>query len=243
MERVDLGWDWAVEESVAASRRQPSTVPSAITGDRPMEDGGTRLPVQWSKNGKGDGQMVGVSGADPDQEVVAACRAGDRQAFNLLVLRHQDRVYTLAVRLLGDRGEAEDMAQEAFLKAYERVGDFRGDAKFRTWLYRICYNLCLNLLERKKSDPADGPPHESIPDPGARMPEQLIEKERRELINRALSSLQREFREVIVLYHTGQWSYDEIAGLLALPVGTVRSRLHRARAELKQLLRPYLQED
>jgi RNA polymerase sigma-70 factor (ECF subfamily) len=243
MVQVNQARDWDLQEHVASARRWSYPGQSAVFDDRPGDDRGTILPAERSQRDNGQRSGAVVPGADPDQEIVVTCRAGDRQAFTRLVLRHKERVYTLAVRLLGDRGEAEEMAQETFLRAYERLEDFRGDARFSTWLYRICYNLCLSLRARKKSEPCAGPLPEGLPDPGARIPEQLIERERRELITGALSALPREFREVLVLYHTGQCSYEEIARVLSLPVGTVRSRLHRGREELKQLLRPYLQEE
>jgi RNA polymerase sigma-70 factor (ECF subfamily) len=174
---------------------------------------------------------------------VAACCIGNRQAFNELVCNHKDRVYTIAVRLLGDCHEAEDIAQETFVKAYEGISAFRGDAKFSTWLYRICYNLSLNCLARKKRNPGDDCLPETLADPIASLPEQLIAQEQRQFVQQALTCLKPEFREVVVLYYTGQLSYEEIATLQDLPIGTVRSRLHRGRQELKERLRPHLQEE
>jgi len=180
---------------------------------------------------------------DPDHAVLAECSTGNTQAFNELVLRHKDRLYTVAVQLLGDSSEAEDVTQEAFLRAYEKLTEFRGDARFSTWLYRICYNLCLNHLTRKKIDRQEGLFPETLPDGEEQFLDHAIVKEQQDVVRRAISQLTVEFRDVVILYYTGQLSYEEIASLLELPVGTVRSRLHRGREQLKDLLRPYFQED
>ncbi|MGH7860091.1 MAG: RNA polymerase sigma factor [Candidatus Binatia bacterium] len=157
------------------------------------------------------------------------------------MLRHRDGVYTLAFRLLADRGEAEDLTQETFLRAYERLETFRGESRFSTWLYRICRNLCLNRLARQKYEPQPtGTASELMTDPAARLPEQLIAEERGRLVRWAISRLKPEFREVISLYCGETLSYEEIADSLDVPIGTVRSRLHRGREDLKELLRPHL---
>jgi len=216
----------------------PFIAPASRTNDK-----GTQFSLERSKHSEDTRSETELPRFDPDHELVAACRIGNRQAFNELARYHKDRVYTIAVRLLEDHHEAEDIAQETFVKAYEGITAFRGDAKFSTWLYRICYNLCLNCLERKKRNPGDDSLPETLADPIASLPEQLIAQERRELVQWALACLTPEFREVVVLYYTGQLSYEEIATLQELPIGTVRSRLHRGREELKELLRPHLQEE
>jgi len=243
MERAYLSLDWRRKENAAPSRTLPASTPHSVPEQRPTNGKGTKFSTERSKNNKGDQSAAALLGLDSDHALVEECCAGNREAFNGLVLRHKDRLYTLAVRLLGDRGEAEDLTQDTFLRAYERIRAFRGDARFSTWLYRICYNLCLNRLERKRNDPRDGALPEGVPDPGARVPEHLIAKERQDLVKQALSHLAPEFREAVVLYYTGQLSYEEIARLRGLPVGTVRSRLHRGREELKEHLRPYLREE
>ncbi len=243
MERTYFLPDQNLKERAASSPRLSDCAQSPIAHTRPTNNKGTQFLSEQSKNSKGNGSGLALLGADPDHALVAACRIGNRQAFNELVCRHKDRVCTIAVRLLGDYSEAEDIAQETFFRAYEGIAGFRGDAKFSSWLYRICYNLCLNHVERKKHNPGADPLPETLADPVARLPEQLIAKEQQELVQWALSCLTPEFREVVVLYHTGQLSYEEIATLQGLPIGTVRSRLHRGRDELKEILRPYLQEE
>ncbi|MGH7818352.1 MAG: RNA polymerase sigma factor, partial [Candidatus Binatia bacterium] len=176
-----------------------------------------------------------------DEKLLALCRAGHRESFHGLVLRYEGRVFTLAFRLLADRGDAEDLTQETFLKAYESLETFRGDSRFSTWLYRICRNLCLNRLARQKNEPLPaGGPSEVLPDPQTRLPERLIAEEQGRIVEWAISRLKPEFREVVALYCTETLSYEEIASSLDVPVGTVRSRLHRGREELKELLRRHL---
>ena len=183
--------------------------------------------------------------ADSDHALVAACCAGNKQAFDVLVLRHTHSVRILARRLLGDHQEAEDLIQDTFLRAYEKIEEFRGEAQFSTWLYRICCNLCLNRLKKKANDlisttEAETLPEE-LPDPKGGFPDHVvIKRQRQKLVQRALAHITPEFREVFLLHHRIHLSYEEIARRLRLPIGTVRSRLHRGREELKKRLRPHL---
>ena len=179
---------------------------------------------------------------ESDQTLIGQSCAGSKEAFEQLVLHHKDRVYTLACRVLGNYGEAEDVAQETFLRAYECLADFRGEARFSTWLYRICYNLCVNRFQRKNREANNNSVTDAAPNSAIGSCEQLIVKEQQRLLNWALSCLKKELREVVLLYHTDHLSYEEIASVLGHPVGTVRSRLHRGREELKAILRPYFVE-
>lgn len=243
MGRADFLPDQDPQKPAVPSPRLPDSVHSFISPTSSTNDTGTRSSFERSNHNENNGTEPELPKPDPDRELIAACRIGDRQAFNELVRHHKGRVYTIAVRLLEDYHEAEDIAQETFFKAYEGIAAFRGDAKFSTWLYRICYNLCLNYLERKKRNPGHDSLPETLADPVASLPEQLIAQERRGFVQQALACLTPEFREVVVLYYTGQLSYEEIATLQELPIGTVRSRLHRGRQELKERLRPHLQEE
>ena len=169
-------------------------------------------------------------------------RAGDARAFEELVASHQHRVFGVALRMLGSAAEAEEVAQEAFLRAHRGLPEFRGDAKLSTWLYAIVSRLCLNRLamgDRKAvrhgeeillrvADPRGGP------DAGA---------ERGELeaaLHRAIAELSEDRRVVVILRDLEGLSYEEIAGALGLELGTVRSRLHRARMDLKDKLERFL---
>jgi RNA polymerase sigma-70 factor (ECF subfamily) len=219
----------------------------SIADSKPTSDLEAHLSRAQSKNTTSNGSGAVPSRESDDHALLAECRAGDKQAFNVLILRHQHSVSTLATRLLGNQLEAQDVTQDTFLKAYEGVEEFRGDAKFSTWLYRICHNLCLSSLRKKKNDPitdaGEDTLPEELPDSRGRLPDHvLMRKEWQHLVKRALSHLPQEFREVLVLHHTTPLSYEEMAELLGLPVGTVRSRLHRGREEIKAHLRPYLQD-
>lgn len=224
-----LGWSPALEENSSADEHWELS---------PMLSHKTAS----GKNGWHARPAVPPPETESDQTLVAQSRAGGQEAFEQLVLRHKDRVYTLAYRVLGDHGEAEDVTQETFLRAYERLADFRGEARFSTWLYRICHNLCANRFQKKNREVGTDSAPEAGPSGTMGSYDQLVTKERRSLLNWALSHLKVESREVILLYHTDHLSYEEIASVVGHPVGTVRSRLHRGREELKEILRPYFSE-
>jgi RNA polymerase sigma-70 factor (ECF subfamily) len=180
---------------------------------------------------------------DDDLPLVVRARAEDTEAFEALVRKYQGWVFTLTYRMLGDRADAEEVAQEIFLKAYRGLGRFKGDARFSTWLYRIATNHCLNHLEsrRRRAGPRSNPGHlvETVSDPAPR-PDQVVEQEdARRLVQQALLRLTPEHRSILVLREIQGLSYEEIGELLGLESGTVRSRLHRARMELKERLKPY----
>ena len=194
-----------------------------------------------------ESSAIGVPGdarrLDDDLPLVVRARAEDTEAFEALVRKHQGWVFTLAYRMLGDRADAEEVAQEIFLKAYRGLGRFKGDARFSTWLYRIATNHCLNHLEsrRRRVGSHTNPGHlvERVSDPAPR-PDQVVEQaDVRHLVQQALLRLTPEHRGILVLREIQGLSYEEIGELLGLESGTVRSRLHRARMELKERLNPY----
>jgi RNA polymerase sigma-70 factor (ECF subfamily) len=165
-------------------------------------------------------------------------RAGDVAAFEDLVMTYQHRVYGVALRMLGNRAEAEEIAQEVFLRAYRTLADFRGDAKLSTWLYAIASRLCLTRLAgaERRLRRADGMDLERMADtrdhPGAE-----IERSEREIaLSRAIAELPEDRRIVVVLRDLEGLSYEEISTALGVELGTVRSRLHRARMDLKSKL-------
>jgi RNA polymerase sigma-70 factor (ECF subfamily) len=171
-------------------------------------------------------------------EFVGRLRAGDRGAFEELVRAHQHRIYALALRMLGNAAEAQDVAQEAFLRAHRGLAEFRGEARLSTWLYAIASRLCLNRLagsERRLARHGEET-LTRLPDdrPG---PDQTLERgEIEEALHRAIGELAEERRIVVILRDVEGLAYEEIAEALELPVGTVRSRLHRARLDLKEKL-------
>jgi RNA polymerase sigma-70 factor (ECF subfamily) len=180
---------------------------------------------------------------DDDLPLVARARAGDNEAFGTLVRKYQGWVFTLAYRMLGDRADAEEMAQETFLRVYRALGRFKGAAKFSTWLYRIATNQCLNHAEsrRRRIRPETHPgyliAHVSDPNPG---PDHVVERaDARRLVQQALLHVTPEHRAILILREVQGLAYEEIGELLGLEPGTVRSRLHRARLELRDRLKPY----
>lgn len=187
---------------------------------------------------------------DRDHEMVDRVLAGDREAFAHLLRRHQRTVLNFMYRMVGNRGAAEDLTQEVFLKAYVSLPRFRKEAAFSTWLFRIAHNHCLNVLKGRGRE-ISGSPHTqdaSNPDRCARVPdssisasERLEQRELQAVIQEKLRELTPEHRAVVVLRDIQGLSYDEIASTLDIEGGTVRSRLHRARMELKEKLRTYLE--
>lgn len=169
-------------------------------------------------------------------------RAGDAPAFEELVMTYQHRVFGVALRMLGNRAEAEDVAQEAFVRAHRALGAFRGDAKLSTWLYAITSRLCLNRLasgERRLIRHGEDALLR-LSDAGPRPDAALERRELETALGRAIAELPEDRRIVVVLRDIEGLSYEEIAQVLELELGTVRSRLHRARAELKEKLERFL---
>ncbi len=180
--------------------------------------------------------------------LVDACRAGESEAFGLLVRRYQDRLYPTILRLTGCADDALDLLQDAFLRAFEKLDRFHGDSSFYTWVYRIAVNLALSNRRRRRLahrvEAPNGFDSESSDDPSKSDPTLPVERaERDRLIQNALSRLQPEQRAVVVLKDLDGLRYEEIADILGIPIGTVRSRLHRARSELREQLRWVLDEE
>jgi RNA polymerase sigma-70 factor (ECF subfamily) len=161
------------------------------------------------------------------------------------VRAYQRRAYNLAFRLLGDGEEAADVVQDALVRAYTRLGEFRGDAAFSTWLYRIVHNMCLDALRWRARHPraplpaAGGPesrPASAPADPGDGPEAAALRREQRDALVRALAELSPEFRAAVVLRDVQGLDYAEVAAITGVSLGTVKSRLHRARARLRELL-------
>jgi RNA polymerase sigma-70 factor (ECF subfamily) len=180
--------------------------------------------------------------ADDDAPLLARLRAGDARAFEEMVIAYQHRVFGVALRMLGRRAEAEEIAQEAFLRAHRSVAGFRGDAKLSTWLYAITSRLCLNRLasaDRRRMRHDDDALARAA-DQSASATAEMERREREGAVHRAIAELADERRIVLVLCDLEGLSYEEIAQALEVPVGTVRSRLHRARMDLRERLEKVL---
>ena len=184
-----------------------------------------------------------------DRLFIARLRARDERAFQELVVRYGDRVFGLVLRFVGNRAEAEDLAQEVFVTVWKSIDTFRAESTLSTWLYRIAANHAKNrikYLARRASDGAglDGAPEAAMADVGkaslhahVRGPDDLLEAaERGSAIERAIASLDEDQRLVVILRDVEELSYEEICEVTGLPEGTVKSRLHRARLLLKQWL-------
>jgi RNA polymerase sigma-70 factor (ECF subfamily) len=173
---------------------------------------------------------------DADNEGAALAQAGDRQAFTLLVRRHQERVFRFVQRMLGDREEAMDLTQETFIRAYRGLPGWRPEARFGTWLFQIAHNATLDVLRRRarvEFVPLDaGTPEEAAFDPRDTAPlpqDRLADRQRIGLLEHALRALPAEQREILLLRELEDMSYAEIAATLGINEGTVKSRLARAR--------------
>ena len=174
---------------------------------------------------------------DPDRPLVDRALGGDRHAFESLVERHRDVVFRVAARVVG-RDAAADVSQDAFLRAYHRLGRFRGDAPFRSWLLQITHHAAIDAVTRRTPIPTEDPVGDRAEDDARRLPaDSLEERERRERLEDKLTRLRPPHRAVLVLRDLEGMSYEEIATVTETPVGTVKGRLHRARGELIDLLR------
>jgi len=190
---------------------------------------------------------------DVDAELVARVQKGDKRAFDLLVLKYQRKIMRLLSRMLNNQAEVEDIAQETFIKAYRALPQFRGDSAFYTWLYRIAINTARNWLssnQRKMlvSDTFETKEGETfsqsdylidIDTPESRM----VSREIAQTVNKAIEDLPEDLRTAIVLREIEGLSYEEIAQTMECPIGTVRSRIFRAREAIAARLKPVLGQD
>ena len=184
--------------------------------------------------------QVVQSTEDPDRELVRRTLAGDSSAFGELVEAHAAVVYRVAARVAGP-DEADDVAQDAFLRAYHRLDRFRGESPFRAWLLRIVHNTAVNAVVKRRPEPVGA--GEDLPDHSERGPVQrlpareLEERERRRRLELKLTELRSEHRVVLVLRDVEGLSYEEIAVATESPLGSVKGRLSRARNELIEIMR------
>jgi RNA polymerase sigma-70 factor, ECF subfamily len=193
---------------------------------------------------------MSMSERTADQELVARAQNGDKRAFDLLVLKYQQKVANLISRYIRDPSEVMDVSQDAFLKAYRALPAFRGESAFYTWLYRIAVNTVKNHLvaqgRRPPGDDVEAEVAEQM-DMGVRLrdsgtPERLaLTEEIAQTVQRALDDLPDDLRTAIVLRELEGMSYEEIATAMACPIGTVRSRIFRARDAIDKRLRPLLE--
>ncbi len=176
-----------------------------------------------------------------DARLVVASKNGDQDAFSLLVQRYQRRVFNLVFRMLQNYEEACEITQETFLAAWQGLSGFRGEARFTTWLYRIAYNCSLKQLDARKRDQAlqvalqsdqalEGEEHQST---------DLARLDNQELVQEQLSHLPPKYRVVLILRHLQDMTYEEMAEVLTMPIGTIKTHLFRARNLLKERLQAF----
>jgi len=183
---------------------------------------------------------------EPESRLIERLVAHDERAFNELVRLYERRVLTLILRMLGNAAEAEDVAQEVFVQVFKAIGSFRGEAKLSTWIYRIAINLCKNrvkylkvrhtseqdelgAVEERGGLGGEGHRGASLERPDEAMSGKQVER----IIQRAIADLEPTFRECLVLCDVEELSYEQIEEITGLPIGTVKSRIHRARAQLR----------
>jgi len=173
-----------------------------------------------------------------DEELVEACQSGEASAFDVLVARWEDRIRGAAYRFLGSDEEARDVAQEAFLRAYQAIGTFKKEARFSSWLYQIATNLCRDRLRRRKTRATvslealeESGPVMVETRPGAH--ERLLERDLARAVRRAVEELPEEQREVVILKEYQDLTFLEIAQALDVPVSTVKTRLYRGLGQLR----------
>lgn len=166
---------------------------------------------------------------------IEACRRGDREAFDHLVERYQRDVYRLCYRYVNNHPDADDMSQEVFIKAYRALGSFRGESSFRTWLYRIGVNTCLNFRSSRKPPAAEV--DESLADQGPSAADGVLAGERARVLRDAVSRLPDKQRATVILKVYHELTHEEVAGILGSTVGTVKANLFHGLANLRRLLR------
>jgi RNA polymerase sigma-70 factor (ECF subfamily) len=181
-----------------------------------------------------------------DTELVSLAQAGTKKAFGILISRWQNSIYTFCFRKLSHQEQAEELTQEIFIAAYRGITSFRNDAKFSTWLFQIATNRCKNLhgyRERRKykhHEPLEGTHPEikrDIPDTAPSADKQIQKKQHSKILQHAIDQLDSKYKETLILFDIQDIPQAEIAKILSLPIGTIKSRIHRARIELARTLK------
>jgi len=179
-----------------------------------------------------------------EKKLIQQAAAGDTAAFEALVLRYQTQVYSLAYRMVGNEADAQDLAQEAFVRAWRALDSFQFSSQFSTWLYRLTSNICIDFLRSQKKrkhisltvlqddeqQQWDMPDHRPLPE------EQMIVTQEREALAKAIAALDPEYRQVLILRIVNDCSYQQISEIMGIREGTVKSRLSRAREQLRKKL-------
>ena len=235
-----------------ATERTPPTTEGVPTATERTPTATERTPPTTTEGTRPD-PPEGAAGELDEAALAARCRQGDPAAFGAFVRRHQDRVFHVCLRLCGRAAEAEDFAQEAFVRAWQALDRFDGRARLYTWVFRIAVNLVRSARRRERTarpHPREawagrapehrGPPTAGPAAPGPTPDARAVSRETQRAVQAALDRLEPEQRAILVLRDLEGLDYAEIAAILAVPTGTVKSRLHRARLALREELRPLL---
>lgn len=182
-----------------------------------------------------------------DRDIIARVLKGDHQAYSVLVERYQSFVFTISLRYVKGREDAEEVAQDVFVKAYRSLADFKGQSKFTTWLYTITTTTCITFLRKKKLE-VHSLDHEKVFEAADNVDSgmsanQIEQKSRVTMVNAAIKMLSAEDAEVITLFYKGEQSLDEIAQILGKEPNAVKVQLHRARGRLKEKMQKYFSEE
>ena len=175
-----------------------------------------------------------------DHQIIEDIRRGDARKYALLVDRHKDKAFTLAVRVMGDRHEAEESVQDGFMRAYRNLDQFRGDAKFSTWLYRIVYNVCMTKVTRRREQPEsidfqDAEPGNMFVDEDDVASDTRLENaEYHAIVRDEVELLPEKYRTAVTLFYLQEMSYEEMTDVLNLPLGTIKTNLFRGRNLLRE---------
>jgi len=183
--------------------------------------------------------VISSQSEQDDTQLVKASQQGDQDAFASLVQRHQRRVFNMVLRMLQDYEEASEVTQEAFLAAWMGLPSFRGEARFPTWLYRIAYNCALKQLERRKRERylrATIEAEQILEEVNKQAEDTLELRARQAIVREQLEQLPTKYRIVLTLRHIQEMTYEEMADILTLPIGTIKTHLFRARHLLKERL-------
>jgi RNA polymerase sigma factor (sigma-70 family) len=183
----------------------------------------------------------------PDNELIPLVLKGDQQAYKVLVDRYQSYIFTLAFRLMQSREDAEEVAQDVFVKAYRSLADFKGGSKFSTWLYTIAHNTGITYLRKKKQKMVaidDESTFTQLENQESDFKANQVEdKSRKAMVNRAIEMLTPDDAQIITLFYKGDQSLDEIAAIMGLETNTVKVRLFRARQKLKEKMEKFFSEE